>query len=255
MLMIALFAALAIFSLFLATTSAWGAAVGGTAVVAVAVILAGIMIGAAAFVRPMRWLIVPALALALPAAAVAAADYQLEGGYGDRVIRPARLADIPDDGYRMAAGNMVIDLRQADWRHGSEVELPAKLNFGRISVVVPENVCVASDVEVWAGGFEILGESDSDFRVDYRRTLPETAAPKLHLKGNVDIGWVEVLTRMPAEDWEDFHPGLREPNATQPAHCLEEQQEGSASQKGSPIDTRDGNRNEQRKRAKARAER
>lgn len=225
LLMIALGATLAVFSLGLAATAAWGAAVGGVGVIAVIVILCGVLIALASFKRPMRWLIVPALALALPAAAVEASGFELDGGYGDRVIRPARLADIPDDGYRMAAGNMTIDLRQADWRPGSKVELPAKLNFGRLAVVVPDDVCVASDIEVWAGGFEVLGESDSDFRVQYRRTLPESATPQLHLDGDVDIGWVEVLTRMPDENFRDRH-GLTDPDAAQPAHCLQE--DGSA---------------------------
>lgn len=220
--MIVLFSALAIFSLFLAVTSAWGAAVGGTGVIAVVVILCGALIALAAFKRPMRWLIVPALALALPAAAVEASGFELDGGYGDRVIRPARLADIPTDGYRMAAGDMTIDLRQADWRPNSKVELPARIHFGRISVVVPKDVCVASDIEVWAGGFEILGESDSDFRVQYRRTMPKTATPQLVLDGQADIGWIEVLTRMPRDrrDFDGPHR-LSDPDATQPAHCLD----------------------------------
>lgn len=230
--MIVAFAALAFASLIVAFTSAWGAAVGGGAVVAIAVILAGILIALAAFFRPVRWLIVPALALALPAAAVEATGYALEGGYGDRLVRPARLADIPEDGYRMAAGNLVIDLRQADWRPDSVIELPAKLNFGRLAVVVPEGVCVSSDVDVWAGGFEILGETDSHFGVHYRRTLPESASPILHFDGDVDMGWVEVLTRMPDDHFDrdrgwfgddrDWHRDLSDPDAKQPAHCLRE---------------------------------
>lgn len=219
LLMATLVAGLAVLCAFLAFTSAWGTAVGGGGVIGVIVILSGAMIALAAFKRPMRWLIAPAIALALPAAAVQAADYELEGGYGDRVVRPALLSDIPSDGYRMAAGNLTIDLREADWRPGSEVDLPTRLNFGRISVVVPKNVCVASDIEVWAGGFEVFGDSDSDYRVEYRRTLPEKATPKLNLKSDVDIGWVEVLTQMPTDEWDE-HRGLREPNASQPAHCL-----------------------------------
>ena len=218
--MVLAFSALALFSLFLAGTSAWAAAVGGAGVIAVIVILCGVLLAVAAFSRPMRWLIVPALALALPAAAVQAADFELEGGYGNRVIRPERLADIPEDGYKMAAGNMTIDLRQVDWRANSTLDLPAKLSFGRVSIIVPDDVCVASDIDVWAGGFEVLGESDSDFRVKYRRTLPAGAGPTLNLEGDVDIGWVEVLTRIPEDHPHGPHHGLVEPNASQPAHCL-----------------------------------
>lgn len=222
LLMAFLFACLAVGCVFLAFTSAWGAAVGGGAAVAIAVILCGLLIALAAFKRPLRWLIAPAIALALPAAAVAASGYELEGGYGERIIRPALLTDIPEDGYEMAAGNLTIDLRQADWRRNSTVDLPTRINFGQITVVVPKNVCVASDIEAWAGGFEVLGESDSDYRVRYRRTLPPKATPRLNLTSQVDIGWVEVLTELPTDPWDEHgHGKLREPNAKQPKHCLE----------------------------------
>lgn len=238
--MIVAFSALAIFSAFLAFSSAWGAAVGGAGFVAVLVILCGALIAIAAFKRPMRWLIVPALALALPAAAVQAADFELDGGYGDRVVRPARLADIPEDGYRMAAGNLTIDLRQADWRPGSTVKLPARLNFGQLSVIVPDNVCVASDIDIWAGGFEVLGDSDSDFRVQYRRTLPDSATPKLDFEGKVDLGWVEVITRMPYDEFGRHRHGLSDPEATQPAHCLDAKPGGAKPGGAKPAGAKPG---------------
>ena len=65
----------------LAISGAWAAAAGGNGVVAGIVIAAGIALIAGAFFGSWaRWLILPALALALPAGVVAAADLDVRGG-------------------------------------------------------------------------------------------------------------------------------------------------------------------------------
>src|SRR5215212_10379403 len=82
---------------------AWAAAAGGETVVAVAVIAAGAAILIGAFVRPMRWLVLPAIALALSAGAVSAADIDLDGGVGDRDYSPSSAADLRDT-YQLGIG-------------------------------------------------------------------------------------------------------------------------------------------------------
>ena len=62
---------------------------------AVVVIGAGVAILAGAFVRPVRWLILPAVALALSAGTVSAAGIDLDGGVGERDYRPASAARPP----------------------------------------------------------------------------------------------------------------------------------------------------------------
>jgi phage shock protein PspC (stress-responsive transcriptional regulator) len=235
LLMTMLFATLAVFSLGLAFTSAWGAAVGGAGFIAVVVILCGALIALAAFKRPMRWLIIPAVAIALPAAAVQASGYEIEGGYGDRLIRPALLADIPSDGYTMAAGNMTIDLRRADWQPDSRVHLKADLNFGEMTILVPRNVCVASDIEITAGAYDVFEGIDEGIGIDYRRSLPADATPQLIVDAKVDLGVVEVLRELPP-DGLDFHdrPRYRDPEDTQPAHCLGTSKKDSAQDESAP---------------------
>src|SRR4051794_2266976 len=63
----------------------WGAASGGATTVAIVVIAAGGLLVLGAFTGGMRWLILPALALALAGAAVAAGDIDVRGGTGERV--------------------------------------------------------------------------------------------------------------------------------------------------------------------------
>ena len=91
---------------------AWAAAAGGGGVVAGVVIVAGVALVAGAFLGGARWLILPALALALPAGVVAAADIDVTGGVGDRAYRPASGRRVRDS-YRLGVGHLVVDLRDA----------------------------------------------------------------------------------------------------------------------------------------------
>ena len=69
---------------------AWAAAAGGETIVAIVVIAAAVAILAGAFIRPVRWLVLPALALALSAGTVSAAGIDLDGGVGERDYRRRR---------------------------------------------------------------------------------------------------------------------------------------------------------------------
>ena len=69
----------------------WAAATGGGTVAAILVIVAGAVLVVGALRGGMRWLILPALSLALAVAIVSAADVKLDGGVGD-----VRLV-VPDD--------------------------------------------------------------------------------------------------------------------------------------------------------------
>src|SRR5919198_1537581 len=89
--------ALIVVCLVLALGSAWAAADGGNEVVAGLVIAAGLaLIAGAFFDGRARWLILPALAVALPAGVVSAADLDVTGGPGERTYPPASTPPVPD---------------------------------------------------------------------------------------------------------------------------------------------------------------
>src|SRR5215208_2969738 len=133
----------------IAIGGAWAAAAGGETVVAIAVIAAGVAILAGAFLRPVRWLVLPALALALSAGTVSAAGIDLDGGVGDRDYRPASALDLRDR-YELGIGELIVDLRQTDLPPG-DVPLQVDLGVGDARVIVPEDVCVATDAHVRIG--------------------------------------------------------------------------------------------------------
>ena len=76
------------------------------------VVLAGIGLVVGAFAGGLRWLIVPALALATGVGVAAAADIEVEGSIGHREYTPVRVAEIPAGGYELGIGRLDVVLRQ-----------------------------------------------------------------------------------------------------------------------------------------------
>jgi phage shock protein PspC (stress-responsive transcriptional regulator) len=175
----------------LAFGSAWAAAAGGNDVVAVVVIVAGIALIAGAFMGPRaRWMILPALAVALPAGVVAAAGIDVKGGYGEKTYRPSNPAAVRDT-YRLGAGKLVVDLRAAHLSPGAHA-INLRVGVGEAQLLVPRNVCVSTQTHVGIGGVQVFkknsGGIDAD-RQEQRDALPGTP----HLMVDADIG-VGALT-------------------------------------------------------------
>ncbi len=175
----------------IAVGGAWAAAAGGETVVAVAVIAAGVAILAGAFVRPVRWLVLPAMALALSAGAVSAAGIDLDGGVGERDYRPTSVVDLRDT-YELGMGELIVDLRQTDLPAG-DVPLDVDLGVGEARVIVPGDVCVATDAEVGIGEVRSFGRHNEGVDVDFD-DLPRAApgVTRLLVKADVGIGSLRI---------------------------------------------------------------
>src|SRR5215212_3913869 len=117
----------------------WGAASGGATTIAIVVIAAGGLLILGAFTGGMRWLILPALALAFAAATVAAGNIDVRGGTGERIYRPATGEDLRAD-YKLGAGHLLIDLRNTKLGPGDH-RIHLKVGLGQAEVLVPPNVC------------------------------------------------------------------------------------------------------------------
>jgi phage shock protein PspC (stress-responsive transcriptional regulator) len=188
----------------LALASAFAGATGSGAVVAGVVIVIGLMLVVAAFRGGARWLIAPALALAVPLALVSAADVSFGGGVGQRDYAPASTAAIPDDGYELGIGQLVVDLRDLDWRPDSVVHTDIDLGIGQAIVAVPEDVCVSAVAETRAGDLDIAGSTSDGLDVSTDGVGPTTATPRLELDAEVDVGQLQVINDNDV-DLEDDH--------------------------------------------------
>ena len=193
----------------LALLAAWAGATGSGEVVAAVIVAIGVLLVVAAFRGGARWLIVPALALAVPLSAVAAADVSFDGGVGQREHEPVSIAGIPVDGYEHGVGEMVVDLRSLDWRQNTALDLRVEQGIGHLLVAVPESVCVTGELDVGAGAIELAGDESDGFDVESRPEAGTSATPRLVLDADLDLGFLQVVNDDDA-DINDRHGGFRD---------------------------------------------
>jgi phage shock protein PspC (stress-responsive transcriptional regulator) len=197
----------------IAIAGAWAAAAGGETVVAITVVAAGVAILVGAFVRPVRWLVLPAVTLAISAGTVSAAGIDLDGGVGERDYRPSSAADLRDT-YQLGMGELVVDLRQTDLPSG-DVPLGIDLGIGEARLIVPDDVCVATDAQVGVGEVRTFERHNEGIDVDVE-DLPVASADttRLLVKADVGVGSLRIGKSSPDMNLDhggfDFGPGIDE---------------------------------------------
>jgi phage shock protein PspC (stress-responsive transcriptional regulator) len=179
----------------------WGFATGGGTATAIVVIVVGAALVIAAFTGGGRWLIVPAIVLALSAGAVAAADLDVRGGVGERIYRPATSADLRGE-YKLGIGHLRLDLRNTDFTPG-EHRVHLKLGVGQAEVLVPDAVCVSSSAHISAGSTSVFDHSTGGADHDWEdsRGAPE-GTPVLKVDADIGFGQFRV-----AEQPDIYAPG------------------------------------------------
>ncbi|TMK98986.1 MAG: PspC domain-containing protein [Actinobacteria bacterium] len=173
-------------------------------VAAWAVVALGAALALAAFTGARR-LVVPALAFALPVAAIAAAHADLHGGVGERTYRPAALAQLRST-YSLGAGLLEVDLRDVQLPPG-DTSLHVRLGAGQIVVLVSDRVCVATHAHIGAGYVGALDRESGGLDVNWvHRPSAPTGVPRLLLSGRVGLGTLIVADR-PLGHGGGFQPG------------------------------------------------
>ncbi len=172
-----------------AVGGAFAAAAGPDWVVAVVVIAAGAAVLAGAFLAPVRWLVLPALAIALSAGVVSAAGLDLDGGVGEREYRPASVADIHDR-YELGIGELVIDLRDTDLPAG-DVPINVDVGMGEARVLVPKDVCVATSADIGMGNVAVFGRDNGGIDIDFDER-PDVEGDATRLLVDAEIGFGEL---------------------------------------------------------------
>jgi phage shock protein PspC (stress-responsive transcriptional regulator) len=177
----------------LAVTSAWAGATGHGVIVASLIVAIGALLLVAAFRGGARWLVIPALALAAPLGFVSAADISFGDGIGERVYRPATVTVVPEDGYELGVGRLLVDLRELDWRPNTAIDLDVDLGIGEAVIGVPSDVCVTADLDSAAGEIRVAGEEQDGVDVHTETKLGANATPRLDLTGEVDLGALRLI--------------------------------------------------------------
>jgi phage shock protein PspC (stress-responsive transcriptional regulator) len=215
----------------LALGGAWAAGTGSGAVGAGLVIAAGVVLVAAAFTRPARWLILPALSLGLAAGFVTAAGINLDGGVGQREYHPTTATDIRGD-YKLGVGELVVDLRDARLPAGDH-RIRMNVGVGHALLLVPPNACVTTDARIGMGAVDLFNSTNGgvDVNFEYART-PRPGAPRIVLAGDVGVGLLEVAHERHDGYGPGSHRQLPRPGASDGANagC-----EGSVANLGSGL--------------------
>jgi phage shock protein PspC (stress-responsive transcriptional regulator) len=174
----------------LAIGGGWLAGTTGGTAAGIAVIGAGALLAVGAYFGFGRWLILPALAFALPVGVVSAAGIDLHGGAGDRDYNPVS-ADQVHDSYRVGAGRLLVDLRNAHLPPGDH-PLKLKVGLGQAVLVVSNDVCVATKAHVGIGNVQSFDTSHGGVDVDWDNQ-PSTAGTNPRVVLDADVGMGEVL--------------------------------------------------------------
>jgi phage shock protein PspC (stress-responsive transcriptional regulator) len=190
-----------------ALAGAWAAAAGGGTIVAILVVASGAAIVAGAFLKPVRWLVLPALSLGLAAGAVSAAGIDLDGGVGDKSYRPASTVDLRDR-YELGVGELEVDLRTTELPAGDR-PLELDVGVGEARLIVPTDVCVATDARVGVGEVRVFerdrGGVDLDV-IDERNARPDTT--RLLVDADIGVGALNVVHEATDADFHDFDRGF-----------------------------------------------
>jgi phage shock protein PspC (stress-responsive transcriptional regulator) len=206
-----LIAVVAVAAVALAAVSAWTTATGSGAIAAGVVIALGVTLAAtAASGRAATWLIVPALAIALPAGAIAASDIRFSSDIGRSEHTPATAAEIPEDGYELGVGQLVVDLQEMEWHPRQTVHLRTDLGVGQTIVSVPPRVCVAVDAHSSGGELYVRGERHDGVDPDFVDSPMPNGIWRLELDSEVDFGQLIVSDRPAEELASTDHPSYRD---------------------------------------------
>jgi phage shock protein PspC (stress-responsive transcriptional regulator) len=174
------------------TSVHWDAAAG------IGIVGLGAVLIAASFAGGARWLIIPGLLLAGTVGFLKAADVHLRGGWGDRDVTVASVADLHDR-YDLSAGRLRIDLRDLQLTEGEERSIRARVGMGDLVIRVPQGVTVDADARSGAGEVELFGHQSDGLDVT-RDTATDTGTGgggTLHLDADVGLGRI-VVVRDPA---------------------------------------------------------
>lgn len=153
---------------------------------------------------PLRWLFVTALVtVAAVIAVVAATVFSVEalsgvpmhGGIGDTQWRPTSSAQLAPR-YRLAVGNMVVDLRDVPFGQGT-THVTATVGIGHLVVEIPPGPSVSVTAHSGMGDVQVFGQDDGG--ISSGRTMHVTGvgngsspAPHIVLDAETGVGQVQV---------------------------------------------------------------
>jgi hypothetical protein len=172
-----------------------GVGVPWRAILPASLIAVGLACAAGAFRGRQHALMVVGVALLVVLSLAAATDWDLDvplsGGVGDRTEQPRTPADLTR--YELAAGNLVVDLRQLEVPLGTTA-VEARVGAGQLVVRVPGGISVDVQARSGLGEVQVLGQQKSGLgsRIDTVADAGGGRGRTLRLDVRVGLGQVQV---------------------------------------------------------------
>ena len=160
------------------------------AMLAALVIVAGAVLAVSSFWGRPRGLLVLGMLLVGAASLASAADLHLSGAIGRSVIRPVNVAA---PRYRLAVGDLQLDLRQLQPRAGGQF-VTARVGVGRLQIVVPRTSQTTIDGEPVGGDVHRHGGVGVSSDI-----LITGATGQVRIHAHVGVGVIEVAPRGPGQ--------------------------------------------------------
>ena len=172
-----------------------------------ALILAGVLLVSSGRRQgsPLRWLAVTSLVTLLAVIAVVVATVfsveamsgvSLRGGIGDSQWRPTTASQVAKQ-YRLAIGNMRVDLSSVDFGPGT-THVTATVGIGHLVVDLPPGPSVSVTAHSGMGDVQMFGQDDGGFATRHTVQVPGTAggpgsAAHIVLDAETGVGQVQVI--------------------------------------------------------------
>ena len=173
-----------------AAAAAAGADVGWQEGAAIALIAAGGVLVAGAFLGASPWLALPPLLLAASIAALVAAGAAFDGPIGQRAFTPVRGQQLPHE-YRLAIGELKVDLRSLALPTGT-TRVKVRVGIGEAHVIVPRGVGLHVTGHAGAGDVRLPGGESNGTDVDREETITRPDHPVIDLEVRTGLGDVHV---------------------------------------------------------------
>lgn len=164
--------------------------VDAVAVMAIGLGVVGLALVVAAWFGRARALVPIGVVLTVVTGLAVATDVPWRGGIGDREYRPATTEDLRDT-YRLAIGDLELDLRDLDLPPGGNAEIDVSVAIGQLTVLLPPGVVAEVEGRASIGEVDLWGETADGVGADLTRRTGD-GDPELTIKARVGIGNLEV---------------------------------------------------------------
>jgi hypothetical protein len=135
-------------------------------------------------------LIVVSFVVAGVAALAIGANLQLRGTIGELSDAPKTAAEIPSE-YRVAAGQLKLDLRHTDFGAGA-TPVKVHVSVGRAVIVLPKNARVTVKAKVNVGNLEVIDRFSGGTDLSRTTTYGPATGPYVELDATVGVGDLEI---------------------------------------------------------------